>query len=71
MLALLLCNLPNLKTVFMSKLDDWNFTRDLFDHAGSDSGFFAFDKFRRFPIETEDTDTGVGLAETLAASSTW
>lgn len=55
----------------MSKLDDWNFTRDLFDHAGSDSGFFAFDKFRRFPIETEDTDTGVGLAETLAASSTW
>jgi len=39
MLALLLCNLPNLKTLFMSDPDDWSFTRYLFDYAGSDNGF--------------------------------
>lgn len=59
MLALLLCNLPNLKAFFMTKPDDWSLTRDLFDHAGSVNEFSGFDNLHRFPI-AEDTEIDVG-----------
>lgn len=59
MLALLLCNLPNLKTLFMVNPDDWSLARDLFDHADSDNELSGFKNLHRFSIETEDIETGI------------
>ncbi|BCS22575.1 F-box protein [Aspergillus puulaauensis] len=56
MLAVILCNLPNLKNMFLDRPESCELICELFDHA--DSGEFSsslgLNSIRRFSIETED-----------------
>lgn len=51
MLAVILCNLPNLKNLFLDRPESCEFLCELFDRADSSS---VLDNIRRFSMETED-----------------